>query len=175
MSQRLEPAALCLCVAWQAPYECFFKSRTLMAVKPNIGEKGGQEYPVLRSIQTFLNQMAEGSTRPAPMVLKELLQNADDAGAPKITFILDQRTPRAGLSAEYAALCEPSFHLGPEQQSFPSRERSGRGTRRFQGHPGCCGSCSGRSGIALRHSPKEVDTTPPNWFASAHLSTLRRK
>lgn len=28
-----------------------------MAVRPQIGKAGGQEYPVLRSIQTFLRQM----------------------------------------------------------------------------------------------------------------------
>ena len=31
-----------------------------MAVKPNIGEAGGQVYPVLRSIQMFPRQMADG-------------------------------------------------------------------------------------------------------------------
>lgn len=46
-------------------------NRTLdrsMAIKPDIGSAGGQEYPVLRSIQTFLRQMAEGGARPAPMI-----------------------------------------------------------------------------------------------------------
>lgn len=93
-----------------------------MAINPNIGEAGGQEYPVLRSIQTFLRQMAEGSARPAPMVLKELLQNADDAGATEMSVILDERIPHDGLAPDYAALCQPAllvrnnshFRLGSE-------------------------------------------------------------
>ena len=155
MSLRLEPAALCLCVAWQAPYEFLIKSMALMAVRPNIGEKGGQEYPVLRSIQTFLNQMAEGSTRPAPMVLKELLQNADDAGATEITVILDQRTPRAGLSAEYAALCEPSL-LVRNNSHFRRGNEAGEEHDDFKairdvagGHKRALATAAGRFGIGF--------------------------
>ena len=59
---------------------------------PEIGKAGGQEFSIVRSIRTFLEQMAEGSARPAPTVLKELLQNADDAGATEIEITLDART-----------------------------------------------------------------------------------
>jgi len=38
---------------------------------PEIGKAGGQEFSIVRSIRTFLEQMAEGSARPAPTVLKE--------------------------------------------------------------------------------------------------------
>lgn len=31
--------------------------------KPEIGKKGGQEFSVVRSIRTFLEQMSEGSAR----------------------------------------------------------------------------------------------------------------
>ena len=89
---------------------------------PEIGTAGGQEYPVLRSIQTFLRQMGEGGARPAPAVLKELLQNADDAGATEMSIMLDEREPRSGLSAKYSRLLAPAllvrnnapFRLGSE-------------------------------------------------------------
>src|SRR5437868_5779108 len=80
-----------------------------MAVKPDIGSAGGQVYPVLRSIQTFLSQMAEGGARPAPTVLKELLQNADDAGATEMSIVLDERKPRAGLCEDFALLFAPAL------------------------------------------------------------------
>jgi hypothetical protein len=80
-----------------------------MPLKIEIGTAGGQEYPVLRSIQSFLGQMAERGARLAPLVLKELLQNADDAGATEVAVILDERTPRAGLAKEYEVLCEPAL------------------------------------------------------------------
>ena len=126
-----------------------------MSVRPNIGEKGGQEYPVLKGIQTFLSQMAEGSARPAPMVLKELLQNADDAGATEVSVMLDQRTPRKDLSAEYATLCEPAllvrnnshFRLGneagEEHDDFKAiRDVAG-------GHKRALATAAGRFGIGF--------------------------
>jgi hypothetical protein len=64
-----------------------------LATKPELGAAAGQKYPVLRSIQTFLGQMAEGGAHPAPAVIKELLQNADDAGATEMAIVLDERTP----------------------------------------------------------------------------------
>ena len=60
-----------------------------MLLKPEIGHKGGQEFPIVRSIQTFLGQMAEGGAQPGTAVLKELLQNADDAGATELSVVLD--------------------------------------------------------------------------------------
>jgi len=79
--------------------------------KPEIGQKGGQEYPVLKSIQTFLKQMAEGGARPAPTVLKELLQNADDAEATELSIILDERdcSRVSALCPGYSALCSPAL------------------------------------------------------------------
>ena len=130
-----------------------------MSVRPNIGEKGGQEYPVLKGIQTFLSQMAEGSARPAPMVLKELLQNADDAGATEVSVMLDQRTPRKDLSAEYATLCEPAllvrnnshFRLGneagEEHDDFKAiRDVAG-------GHKRALATAAGRFGIGFNSEP----------------------
>lgn len=75
---------------------------------PEIGKPGGQEFSIVRSIRTFLEQMAEGSARPAPTVLKELLQNADDAGATEIEITLDVRAlPKQGTP--YDLLLEPSL------------------------------------------------------------------
>ena len=80
-------------------------------MQPSFGQKGGQEYPVLKSIQTFLKQMAEGGARPAPTVLKELIQNADDAGATELAIVLDERnsTRVSNLCPQYAALCSPAL------------------------------------------------------------------
>lgn len=80
-----------------------------MSVRPGVGREGGQEYPVLRSIQTFLNQMAEGGARAAPTVLKELLQNADDAGATEMHVLVDERCPSRDLPQEYARLFGPAL------------------------------------------------------------------
>lgn len=83
-----------------------------MSLKPELGRRGGQQYPVLRSIQKFLQQMAEGGARAAPTVIKELLQNADDAGATELAVVLDEREPPAELRAQaapYADLLGPAL------------------------------------------------------------------
>ena len=80
-----------------------------MHLRPEVGCAGGQEYPVLRSIQTFLNQMAEGGARAAPTVLKELLQNADDAGATEMHILLDERRPIADMPPQFACLVGPAL------------------------------------------------------------------
>lgn len=80
-----------------------------MTLKPDVGTAGGQKYPVLRSIQTFLGQMAEGGAQPAPAVIKELLQNADDAGATEVSVVLDEREPPLTFSRDYAQLLDPAL------------------------------------------------------------------
>jgi len=87
---------------------------------PEIGKAGGQEFSIVRSIKTFLEQMAEGSARPAPTVLKELLQNADDAGATEIEITLDART-LAKQGTPYDLLLEPSL-LVRNNAMFKSKE-----------------------------------------------------
>src|SRR5436190_2682229 len=126
-----------------------------MPVKPQIGEAGGQEYPVLRSIQTFLRQMAEGSARPAPMVLKELLQNADDAGATEVSVILDQREPRGELAPEYASLCGPAL-LVRNNSGFRLGSEAGQEHDDFKairdvagGHKRAMATAAGRFGIGF--------------------------
>jgi hypothetical protein len=87
---------------------------------PEIGKAGGQEFSIVRSIRTFLEQMAEGSASPAPTVLKELLQNADDAGATEIEITLDVRAiPKQGTP--YDLLLVPSL-LVRNNAMFKSKE-----------------------------------------------------
>nr|MDK2851463.1 sacsin [Candidatus Cloacimonadota bacterium] len=87
---------------------------------PEIGKAGGQEFSIVRSIKTFLEQMAEGSAKPAPTVLKELLQNADDAGATEIEITLDARVlPKQWTP--YDLLLEPSL-LVRNNAIFKSKE-----------------------------------------------------
>src|SRR5438445_1589426 len=80
-----------------------------MPVNPGVGSAGGQQYPVLRSIQKFLQQMAEGGARAAPTVIKELLQNADDAGASEVVVLLDERPEPGYLPPDYADLFGPAL------------------------------------------------------------------
>jgi hypothetical protein len=80
-----------------------------MPVDPGFGEEGGQQYPVLRSIQKFLQQMAEGGARAAPTVIKELLQNADDAEATEVIVLLDDRERPAAFSQGYADMVAPAL------------------------------------------------------------------
>jgi hypothetical protein len=80
-----------------------------LPLKPGVGAPGGQQYPVLRSIQKFLQQMAEGGARAAATVIKEILQNADDAGANELVVVLDERQAPAEMPADYATLFGPAL------------------------------------------------------------------
>ena len=83
-----------------------------MALSPAIGRPGGQEYDVARAIRTFLEQMAGGTgVSFGAAVVKELIQNADDAGASELVVTLDERSP-ANLPPEcsaYAAILQPAL------------------------------------------------------------------
>lgn len=59
----------------------------------------------------FPEANGRGGARPAPTVLKELLQNADDAGATELSIILDERDGSrvSLLCPEYAAICSPAL------------------------------------------------------------------
>jgi hypothetical protein len=87
----------------------------------DIGEAGGQVYKIERSIRTFLEQMSEGNARPASSVLKELIQNADDAGASEIEITLDTRIVPKELSDDYRLLMEASIIIRNDAQ-FKSKE-----------------------------------------------------
>ena len=80
-----------------------------MAINPGIGDRGGQNYNIVRAFNTFLGQMAEGGIGIAAAVIKELLQNADDAGATEVSVILDERVPPANLPADYRPLLVPAI------------------------------------------------------------------
>jgi hypothetical protein len=62
-----------------------------VVLKPDIGEAKGPQYDVARAIKSFLGQMAEGGIKLGAAVIKELMQNADDAGAKEMSVFLDER------------------------------------------------------------------------------------
>jgi hypothetical protein len=76
----------------------------------DLGEKSGQEYDVAAGIKTFLGQMSEGGIDIAAAIIKELLQNADDAQATEVTVVLDERTRIPELPAEeYKRIIAPAL------------------------------------------------------------------
>ena len=66
--------------------------RTRSPIKLEIGQAGGQQFDVARAIRNFLQQMAEGNIDLGAAVIKELLQNADDAEATEVNVVLDERS-----------------------------------------------------------------------------------
>src|SRR5437016_3597904 len=83
-----------------------------MPVNPIVGRAGGQKYDVAKAIRTFLEQMAGGAGFSfGAAVIKELIQNADDAGATELIVALDERNGE-GLPSQcrdaYAPLLEPA-------------------------------------------------------------------
>ena len=63
-----------------------------MPLIPTVGRAGGQKYDVAKAIRTFLEQMAGGGGFSfGGAVIKELIQNADDAGATELVVALDER------------------------------------------------------------------------------------
>ena len=83
-----------------------------MPLKPAVGRPGGQRYDVARAIRTFLEQMAGGAGFSfGGAVVKELIQNADDAGASDLVVALDERNGE-GLPPEcsaYGPLLQPAL------------------------------------------------------------------
>src|ERR1044072_6950264 len=81
-----------------------------MSANRLIGTVGGQHYNIVRAIHTFLAQMGtEIGFRSGPAVIKELIQNADDAGASELSVVLDERISPAGLPPEYDSLAGPAL------------------------------------------------------------------
>ena len=84
-----------------------------MPLNPTVGSPGGQRYDVARAIRTFLEQMAGGGGGSfGGAVIKELIQNADDAGASELVVALDERNGE-GLPpecrGEYGPLLDPAL------------------------------------------------------------------
>lgn len=52
-----------------------------------LGESFGQSEPLTRRLHNLLKEYSDGFAVP-----KELLQNADDAGATEVRFMYDERT-----------------------------------------------------------------------------------
>jgi len=80
-----------------------------VAIKPDIGEAKGPQYDVARAIKSFLGQMAEGGIILGAAVIKELMQNADDAGATEMTVLLDERPVPFGFENDYSRLTLPAL------------------------------------------------------------------
>lgn len=92
-----------------------------MAIKPAIGHSKGPQYDVARAIRSFLGQMAEGGIILGAAVIKELMQNADDAGATEMSILLDERPTPAGFDDEYGRLTLPSLLV---RNNAPFRKKS---------------------------------------------------
>ena len=80
--------------------------------EPTIGSAGGPQFDVANFIKIFLGDMADKGPPLPPTIIKELLQNADDAEATELSVILDERgTPRdmpVG-AGDYAKLASPAL------------------------------------------------------------------
>ncbi|MBN1671101.1 MAG: hypothetical protein JXR37_08725 [Kiritimatiellae bacterium] len=127
-----------------------------MPSTPGIGQSAGQHYDVARAIQTFLGQMAEGGIKVGSAVIKELLQNADDAGASEVQVILDERQHGSDLHKDYSPLLSPALlvrnnapfrdkdDVAPgDQDDFTAICDVASGHKRFQA------TAAGRFGIGL--------------------------
>jgi hypothetical protein len=127
-----------------------------MAVNPGIGESAGQHYDIVRAIQTFLGQMAEGGISVAAAVIKELLQNADDAEATEVSVILDERLPPASLPEDYRPLLSPAIVVRNNRPFRLKTEVKGNETDDFtaicdvaSGHKRAQATAAGRFGIGF--------------------------
>ena len=90
-----------------------------MALKLEIGEAGGPQYDVARAIKSFLGQMAEGGIVLGAAVIKELMQNADDADATELSVLLDERRVPQGFDPDFERLLLPALLV---RNNAPFRE-----------------------------------------------------
>src|SRR5256885_15454681 len=81
-----------------------------MIESPPIGSGGGQRFNEARAIRTFLGQMgADPGFSCGRAVIKELIQNADDAEASELCVVLDERAAPPGFPLEYRSLVGPAL------------------------------------------------------------------
>jgi len=127
-----------------------------MAIIPGIGSHGGQQYDIVRAIQTFLGQMAEGGIGVAAAVIKELLQNADDAGATEVSVILDERPPPPDFPSDYRPLLVPAILVRNNRPFKLKKEVAEGDTDDFtaicdvaSGHKRAQATAAGRFGIGF--------------------------
>ena len=123
----------------------------------DLGEKSGQEYDVAAGIKTFLGQMSEGGIDIAAAIIKELLQNADDAQATEVTVVLDERTRTPQLPAEeYKSIIAPALLVGndaffklPEDVSENEKDDFSAIKSVASGHKAGQATSAGRFGIGF--------------------------
>lgn len=140
--------------------------------------------------------MAEGGAQAATTVIKEILQNADDAGASEIAVILDERHERSNLPAEYSALYWPAllvrndapFHLCEEcrrdGKDCDGKDYDGNEHKRDDfhalldvaaGHKRAQATAAGRFGIGFNSVHFLTDTPLIFSRREVHLFDLLRK
>ena len=84
-----------------------------------IGQAGGQQFDVAKAIRNFLQQMAEGNIDLGAAVIKESLQNADDAAANEVAVILDERTVPNMSGSRFAPIVVPSILVRNDKPFTP--------------------------------------------------------
>ncbi|MBN1545581.1 MAG: hypothetical protein JW902_02875 [Syntrophaceae bacterium] len=127
-----------------------------MAIKPVVGHSKGPQYDVARAIRSFLGQMAEGGISLGVAVIKELMQNADDAGATEMSVLLDERPEPVGFDNEYNRLTLPSLLVRNNAPFRKSSDTDWKGIDDFEslcdvaaGHKRFQSTAAGRFGIGF--------------------------
>lgn len=98
-----------------------------MIGKLEIGKAGGPQYNVARAIKSFLDQMAEKNIILGAAVIKELMQNADDARATEISVILDERVIPEAFEKDFRQLLQPALLIhnnAPFQYEYEKKDGS---------------------------------------------------
>src|SRR5262245_57126338 len=156
-----------------------------MAVNPTVGRTGGQKYDVAKAIRTFLEQMAGGPGFSFGVaVIKELIQNADDAGATELSLVLDERDAErlsVAVRQAFGPRLEPSllvcndaaFRVAGEvapgdQDDFTAICEVAGGHKRFSP------TAAGRFGIGFNSVYFLTDTPVLFSRREVHLFDLRR-
>jgi len=130
-----------------------------MPLTPGVGSPGGQRYDVARAIRTFLEQMAGGGGFSfGGAVIKELIQNADDAGATELVVALDERKGESvpPECQSYSPLFESALLIRNDARFRIAREVEARDKDDFEaicevagGHKRFNPTAAGRFGIGF--------------------------